>query len=118
MHVLALAIPLTRLLTCSNLCASAFARRCRFVLNASPNLQPLGARLPCHHLVVFAHGFGFPFTDATSHELGTVGFSDIATFDEQVEHAHIPPVIIHLEFAALEPTEQARADIPSAMKRE
>src|SRR5258706_432917 len=78
MHVLALAIPLTRLLTCSNLCASAFARGCRFILNASPDWQPLGARLPCHHLVVFAHGFGFPFTDATSHELGAVGFSDIA----------------------------------------
>src|SRR5260221_10211787 len=110
MHVLALAIPLTRLLTCSELCASAFARGCRFILNASPDLQPLGARLPCHHLVVFAHGFGFPFTDATSHELGAVGFSDIATFYEQVEHTHVTPIVIHLELAALEPTEESRAD--------
>src|SRR6266487_4429363 len=104
MHVLALAIPLTRLLTCSNLCTSAFARGCGFILNTNPDLSPLLAGDLSLHLVVFAHGSGFPFTDATFHE--------------QVEHAHIPPIVIHLELAALEPTEQARADIPSAMKRE
>ena len=57
-------------------------------------------------------------TSSTSHELGTVGFSDVAAFNEDVEHAHVPPVVIHLELAALEPTEEARADVPATLKRE
>src|SRR5713226_1420218 len=118
MNVLALAIPLTRLLTCSNLCASAFARVSRFVLNASADWQPLLAGDLGEAAVVFAHGSGSPFTDATSYELGTVGFSDVAAFNEEVEHAHVPPVVIHLELAALEPTEEARADVPATLKRE
>src|SRR5258708_1315094 len=42
---------------------------------------------------------------AASHELGTVGFSDIAAFDEQVKNRDISAIVIHLELAALEPTE-------------
>jgi len=105
MNVWALAIPLTSLFTCSNLCASATTRGPRFVLNTSTDWQPLGICDLGLLLVVLAHGSGFPLTDAASHELGTVGFSDIAAFDEQVKHAHIPPIVIHLELAALEPTE-------------
>jgi len=118
MNVWALAIPLTGLFTCSNLCASATACCPRFVLNTSTDWQPLGICDLGLLLVVLAHGSGFPLTDATSHELGTVGFSDIAAFDEQVKNRDISAIVIHLELAALEPTEQARADIPSAMKRE
>jgi hypothetical protein len=44
-------------------------------------------------------------TSTASHELGTVGFSDIAAFDEQVKNRDISAIVIHLELAALEPTE-------------
>src|SRR5438876_6007460 len=118
MNVLALAIPLTCLLTCSNLCASAFARRTRFILNASANWQPLGARDLGLLLVVLAHGSGFPLTHATSHELWAVGFSNIFPVNKEVEHPHIAAVVIHVKLAALEPREQAGADIPSPLKRE
>ncbi len=70
------------------------------------------------HLVMFAHGFGFPFADTASHELGTVGFPDVAPLDEKVEHAHVPPVVIHLKLAALEPTEEAGADVPAPNRRQ
>src|SRR5258706_11724122 len=60
MNVLALAIPLTRLFTCSNLCASAAASSSCFVLNASTDLSPLLAGDLGLLFVVFAHGSGFP----------------------------------------------------------
>src|SRR5258708_40236943 len=77
MNVLALAIPLTGLLTCSNLCASAAARCSCFVLNASSDWQPLLAGDLGLLFVVFAHGSGFPLTDAASHQLWAVGFPNI-----------------------------------------
>src|SRR5436305_7658152 len=105
MNVLPLAIPLTVLLDLANLCAAATARGPRFFLNASADLSPLFARGLSLDLVLFAHGSGFPFTDAASHELGAVGFPDVAPLDKEVEHADIAPVEIHLKLAALEPRE-------------
>src|SRR5258708_31642830 len=60
MNILALAIPLTRLLTCANLCASVAASSSCFVLNASTDWQPLLAGDLGLLLVVFVHGSGFP----------------------------------------------------------
>src|SRR5216684_4441774 len=118
MDVLSLAVPLTALLDLTNLCASAFASLPRFALGAGACLPPLLAGTFGEAAVVFAHGSGFPFTDTTSHKLGTVGFSDVAAFNEDIEHAHVPPIVIHLKLAALEPTEEARADVPATLKRE
>src|SRR6266540_240034 len=53
-------------------------------------------------LVAFAHGSGFPLTDATSHELWTVCFSNIFPLDKDVQDAHIAAVVIHTELAAPE----------------
>src|SRR5438132_6113856 len=103
MNVLALAIPLTRLLTCSNLCASAAASSSCFVLNTSTDGQPLFAGDLGLLLVVLAHGSGFPLADATSHELWAVGFANIFAADEDVEHAHVPPVVIQVKLSAPEP---------------
>src|SRR5881275_2795408 len=100
MNVLALAIPLTALLTCSNLCASATACCPRFVLNTSADWQPLFTGDLGLLLIVLAHGSGFPLTDTTSHELRAVGFANIFPPDKKVEHAHIATIIIHLELPA------------------
>src|SRR2546423_1905351 len=102
MNVLALAIPLTALLTCSNLCASATARCPCFVLNTSADWQPLFTGDLRLLLIVFAHGSGFPFTDAAPHELWAVGFPNIFPLDKKIEDAHIAPVVIHLELSAPE----------------
>src|SRR5437588_3280385 len=118
MDILSLAIPLTAVLACSNLCAAAFARVPRFLLSAGTCLLALLAGDPSHHLVVFTHRSGFPFTDAASHQLGTVGFPNVDPLHEEVEHAHIAPVVIQLELAASEPGEQAGADVPAPLKRE
>src|SRR2546426_12377402 len=118
MNVLALAIPLTRLLTCSNLCTSATAICPRFVLNASADWQSLFVGDLRLHLVLFTHRSSFPLADAASHELWAVGFSNVNPFHEKVEHTHVSSVVIHLELAALEPTEEARADVPATLKRE
>src|SRR5947209_6739839 len=116
MNVLALAIPLTRLLTCSNLCASAAASSSCFVLNASTDRQPLLAGDLGLLLVVFAHGSGFPLTDAASHQLWAVGFPNIFPLNKKVEHAHIAAVIIHIELSARQSREQAGANIPASLK--
>jgi hypothetical protein len=118
MNVLALTVPLTRLLTCSNLCASAAASSPCFVLNASADWQPLLAGDLGLLLVVFAHGSGFPLTDAAPHELWAVGFPNIFPPDKKIEHAHVAAVIIHIELSALESREQAGANIPASLKRE
>src|SRR5438552_2792123 len=118
MNVLALAVPLTRLLTCSNLCAAATARCLRFVLNTSADWQSLCTGDLGLLLVVCAHGSGFPLTDAASHELWAVSFTNIFPLDENVEHAHIAPVVIHIELSASESREQAGAHIPASLKRE
>src|SRR5438874_186875 len=117
MNVLALAIPLTRLLTCANLCASAAASCSCLVLNASTDWQPLLAGDLGLLLVVFSHGSGFPLTDAASHQLWAVGFPNIFPFDEDVEHSHVPSVVVQVKLTALEPTEQSWADIPSSVER-
>src|SRR5713101_5740808 len=103
MDVFPLAIPLTALLSLTDLGTAAFARRSRFFLNASADLSPLFACGFCLGLVVFAHGSGFPLTDATSHELWTVGFPKVDPIHEEIQHAYVAPVIIHLEFATSEP---------------
>src|SRR6266576_734710 len=116
MNVFPLAIPLTTLLSLTNLDPSAFARGCRIVLGTSTCFEPL---LMCDFrfiAVVLAHGPCFPFANTASHELGTIGFSDIAAFDEEIEDTHIPPVVIHFEFAPLEPTEQSWADITAPVE--
>src|SRR5919109_2953089 len=118
MHVVALAIPLPALLTCAHLDASAFAPFARFVLNARADRSPVVAGDPGLHLVLCAHRSGFPCTDATSHQTGAVGFPHICALDKEVEHTHIPAVVIHLKLAALQSGEQAGADIPAPMKRE
>src|SRR2546422_10256996 len=102
MNLLALAIPLTRLLTCSNLCASATARRPCFILNTSANWQPLLAGESRLLLVVFAHGSGFPLTHAAPHELATVSFPNIFRLDKNVQDTHVAAVVVHLELAAPE----------------
>src|SRR5437867_3310207 len=100
MNVLALAIPLTRLLDLTNFCTSATASSRRFVLNASADWQPLFTGNLRLLLVVFAHGSGFPLTDTTAHELWAVGFANIFALDKKVQDTHIATVIIHLELAA------------------
>src|SRR6266566_9706510 len=100
MNVLALAIPLTCLLTCSNFCASATACRPCFILNTSPNGQPLFTGGSHLFLVVFAHGSGFPLTDAAPHQLWAVGFPNIFSPDKNVQDTHIAPVVIHIELSS------------------
>src|SRR5438132_9859840 len=84
MNVLALAVPLTRLLTCSHLCAAATARCLRFVLHTSADWQSLCTGDLGLLLVVCAHGSGFPLTDAASHELGAVSFTNRGIFGIRV----------------------------------
>ena len=99
MNVWTLAIPLTGLFTCTNLCASATACCPRFVLNTSPNGQSLFTGDRSFALVVLAHGSGFPLTDTASHELWAVGFANITAFDEDVEHSHVPSVVVQVKLA-------------------
>src|SRR6266571_2589411 len=97
MNVFSLAIPLSGLFTCSNLCASATACSSRFVLNTSKNRQSLFTGDLGLLLVVLAYGSGFPLTDAASHQLWAVGFANILAADENVEHSHVPPVVIQIK---------------------
>src|SRR5215471_2709440 len=118
MYVGALTIPLTALLTGSHLCAAAFPPLAGFFLNTRADLTPMFAGDPGLHLVLFTYRSGFPFTDATAHQRGAVGFPNIGALDKEVEHTHIPAVIIHLKLAALQSGEQAGADVPAPLKRE
>src|SRR2546428_405817 len=102
MNVWALAVPLTGLFDLTNLRASATACCSRFVLNTSPNGQPLFTGDLGLLLVVLAHGPGFPLTDAASHQLWAVGFANIFASDEDVEHSHISPVVIQVKLTAPE----------------
>src|SRR5437870_4892665 len=101
MNVLALTIPLTSLLTCSNLCASAASSSC-FILNASTDCYPLSVREITVLLVMFAHGSGFPLTDAAPHQLWAVGFPNIFPLDKNVQDTHVPPVVIQVKFTTSE----------------
>src|SRR2546421_578447 len=103
MNVLALAVPLTRLLTCSNLCAATAACCPRFILDTSTNGQSLFTGEMTLLLVMFAHGSGFPLADTAPHKPGAVGFPNIFPFDKNVEHAHIAPVVIQVKLAAPQP---------------
>src|SRR5438067_6676018 len=107
MYVLALAIPLTCLLTCSNLCAAATACGPRLFLNTSAHWQPLFTSEITLLLVMFAHGSGFPLTDATPHELWAVGFANIFALDKDVEHSHVPSVVIQVKLTARQSREQS-----------
>src|SRR5712692_6501566 len=118
MDLLSLAIPLTPTFHLTNLCVSAFASTPCFFLDACASLLPLCPRQRFLRLVVFAHGSGFPFTDATSHELRAVGFPQIGAINKEIEDADIAPVIVHFKLPASKPTQEARADIPAPLKRE
>ena len=96
MDVLALAVPLTAVFGLTNLCGSSFACESRFALDAGACLLPLLAGKMRHHLIVFAHGSGFPFADSTAHQLGTIGFPYVHPLHEEVEHTDIAPVEIRL----------------------
>src|SRR5438067_12224698 len=74
----------------------------RFVLNTSTDWQPLFAGDLDLLLVPLAHGSGLPLADATPHDLWAVGFANIFAVDEDVEHAHIPPVVIQVKLTALQ----------------
>src|SRR6266571_4123630 len=100
MNVLALAIPLTRLLTYANLCTAAAACRSCLVLNTSTNGQPLFTGDLRLLLVVFAHGSGFPLADAPPHKPGAVGFPNIFPLDKNIQDAHIPSVVIQIKLTA------------------
>src|SRR5215471_20402079 len=115
MNVVALAIPLTALLTGSHLGAAAFSPFAGFFLNARTDFAPLFAGHPGLHRVLFAHRSGFPFTNTAAHQRGAVGFPNIVALDKEVEHPHIPSVVIHLKLAALQPGEQAGADVPAPL---
>src|SRR5712691_9459044 len=117
MNLFSLAIPLTRLFDLTNISTSAAAGCPRFVLNASTDWQYLLAGDPGLLLVVFAYGSGFPLADAPSHQLWAIGFSNIFAIDKDVEHSHVPFVVVQVELAALEPTEQPWAGIPSPVER-
>src|SRR6266496_3244704 len=100
MNVAALAIPLTGLFTCANLCAAATACRPCFVLNTSTSGQPLFAGDLSLLLVMFTYGSGFPLAHTAPHELWTVGFANIFAFDEDVEHSHVSAVVVQVKFTA------------------
>src|SRR5262249_44287882 len=102
MHVCPLAIPLPALFGVTDGGGSAFARGPRFALHTSADLSPMLAGEPGVRRIVFAHGSGFPLTDATSHKLGAVGFPDIFPLHKEVEHTHVPSIVIHLKLSALE----------------
>src|SRR5712691_1560620 len=116
MNVAALAIPLTGLFTCSNLCAAATACCPCFVLNTSTNGQPLFTGDSGLFLIVFAHGSGFPLADAAPHQLWAVGFPNIFPLDKNIQDAHIAAVIIHIEHPARKSREQAGTHIPASLK--
>src|SRR5260221_3640233 len=100
MNVSSLAVPLTGLFACANFCAAATACRPCFVLNTSTNGQPLFTSDLSLLLVMFAYGSGFPLADTPAHELWTVGFANIFACDEDVEHSHVPSVVIQVKLTA------------------
>src|SRR5213593_2517327 len=100
MNVWTLAVPLTSLFTCTNLCTSATACCPCFVLNTSTNGQPLFAGDSGLFLIVFAHGSGFPLADSAPHQPRAVGFANIFAFDEDVEHSHVSAVVVQVKFTA------------------
>src|SRR2546421_9759234 len=118
MNVAALAIPLTGLFTCTNLCAAATACSPCFILNTSTNGQPLFTGDSGLFLIVFAHGSGFPLADAAPHQPGAVGFPNIFPLDKKIQDAHIAAVVIQVKLTAPEPGEEAGEHIPATLKRE
>src|SRR5467141_696005 len=118
MHVYPLAIPLPALLGVPDGGGSAFTSSPRFALHTSADLSPVLAGEPGVRRVVFPHGSGFPFTDATSHQLWAVGFPDIFSRNKEVEHPHVPSIVIHLKLSALESRKQTRTDVPAPLERE
>src|SRR6266849_3099324 len=103
MDIIALAVPLAAVFVLTNLCGASFACSPRFALNTGACFSPLLVCLLCHHLVMFAHGFGFPFADATSQKLGTVRFPDVDPIHEEIEHTDITPVKIHVKLTTRQP---------------
>src|SRR6266567_5210615 len=97
MNVAALAVPLTGLFDLTNLCAAATACCPCFVLNTSTNGQPLFTGEMTLLLIVFAHGSGFPLAHSASHQLRAIGFANIFAFNEDVEHAHVPSIIVQVK---------------------
>src|SRR5436305_2482984 len=69
-------------------------------------------------LIVFAHRSGFPLAHSATHQLWAVGFANIFAFDEDVEHSHVPSVIVQVELTTSEPREESRAHIPTPLKRQ
>src|SRR6266496_3630807 len=118
MNVFPLTVPLAALFGLTNLCGSSFACSPRFALDAGANRLPLLSGDLGLHFIVFAHGSSFPFADATAHQLWAVGFSNVDAIREEVEHADIASVKVHLELASFESREQAGADVPTPLKRE
>src|SRR5437588_2023874 len=100
MNVAALAIPLTGLFTCANLCAAATACRPCFVLNTSTSGQPLFAGDSGLFLIVFTHGSGFPLAHSAPHKGGAVGFANIFAAHEDVEHSHVSAVVVQVKLTA------------------
>src|SRR5262245_4287830 len=97
MNVFPLTVPLTVLFSLTNLCGSVFACSSRFALDAGTNRLPLLSGDLGSRLIVFAHGSGFPFADTTAHQLWAVGFPDVFSLDEQIEHTDITAIVIHLK---------------------
>src|SRR5260370_33251695 len=97
MNVAALAVPLTGLFDLANLGAAATAGGFRFVRNTRTDGQSLFTGEMTLLLIVFAHGCGFPFAHSASHQLGAIGFANIFALNEDVEHAHVPSVIVQVE---------------------
>src|SRR5713101_2053798 len=118
MDLLSLAVPLTPTFHLTNLCVSAFASTPCFFLDACAGLLPLRPRQRFLLLVVFAHGFGFPFADAASHELRAVGFPQIGAVNKEIEHTDIAPVVVQFKLPACKPAQETRTDVPAPMKRE
>src|SRR6266700_1712659 len=99
MDLLTLSIPLATVFVLTNLCGSSFTCSPRFALNTGACLLPLLMCLFCQQLIMFAHGFGFPFTDATSQKLRTVRFPNVDPIYEEIEHTDITSIKIHVKFA-------------------
>jgi hypothetical protein len=40
---------------------------------------------------------GFPLAHSASHQLRAIGFANIFAFNEDVEHAHVPSIIVQVK---------------------
>src|SRR6266699_245293 len=100
MNVAALAIPLTGLFTCANLCAAATACRPCFVPPYEHERAALvrGRFWPVPHCV-----YAWLWLPTRSHgppSARAVGFANIFAFDEDVEHSHVSAVVVQVKFTA------------------